>query len=142
MQTFDCLEGRVSECYENEIITIGNPVYPTRETIQHLVDDYLFALVFTTRKGSKHICACSIFLPVPTPDQLTPHKFDVTYQPLALKESTVQFDGAAEVTDELEYNTCRNGLPLEIVIPLDQIKIDVRLIHANENASVRWDTKL
>ena len=36
----------------------------------------------------------------------------------------------------MQFNTCRNGLPLEIAIPIDQIKIDVQLIHANENASV------
>ena len=136
MQAFCCLEGPVAESYDNEIIMIGNPAYLTRETIQHLADDYLFVLIFTAKKGSKHICACSMFLPVATPDQLTPRKFDVTYQPLALKESIVQFDGNVDVTYEMENNTCQNGLPLEIVIPLDQIRIDVQLIDANENASV------
>ena len=47
MQAFLCLEGPVAECYENEIITLGNPAYPTRETIQHLVNNFYFALVFT-----------------------------------------------------------------------------------------------
>ena len=53
VQAFACLEGPVLECYENEIITIGNPAYPTRETTQHLVDDYLFALIFVAEKTAK-----------------------------------------------------------------------------------------
>ena len=61
VQAVLCLEGPVAETYKNEIITIDNPAYPTRETVQHLVNDFLFALIFTTNKGSKRICACSIF---------------------------------------------------------------------------------
>ena len=76
---YACLEAPVAEGYENEIITISNPTYLTRETIQHLIDNFLFVLVFVTNKGSKLTCACLIFSSVPTPAQLKSHKFEVTH---------------------------------------------------------------
>ena len=89
VQAFACLEGPVLECYENEIITIGNPAYPTRDTIQHLVDDFFFALVFLAENDGERICACTIFMPIPTPAQLTSREFEVTYLPLPWNKSTV-----------------------------------------------------
>ena len=141
MQAFACLEGPVLECYENEIITIGNPAYPTRETTQHLVDDYLFALIFVAEKNGRRMCSCSIFMPIPTPAQLTSREFEVTYLPLSWNEGVVQFDDVAVDADkngpeEDGAEDCRHGLPPEIVIPLDQNKIGVRFVHKKDDASV------
>ena len=70
VQVFVCLEGPVAECYENEIITLGNHAYSTRGETQHLVGDLYFSLVFTANNDSNYICACSIIFshsnPCPT----------------------------------------------------------------------------
>ena len=63
VQAFACLEGLTSKCYENEIITFGNTAYPTRESLQHLIDDFYFALIFTASKGKQRLCARSFFSP-------------------------------------------------------------------------------
>ena len=100
VQAFTCLEDLTSECYENEVITFGNPAFPTRESLQHLVDDYYFSLTFTANIGDELLCACCIFLPVPTPAQLVAQEFEVSSQPLAVNKSQVQFDGARNNTDK------------------------------------------
>ena len=96
MQAFTCLEGPVLECYENEVITIGNPAYPTRDTIQHLVDDFMFAFVFMASKGKK------------------------------------QQDQEGDPDNAIIGN---NGHAPEILLPLDQSNIGVRLIHDTSNKS-------
>ena len=137
VQAFACLEGPVAECYENEIITIGNPAYPTGETVQHLVDDFMFAMVFMAKKGRNQICSCSLFLPIPTPEQLTPRQTAVTYLPSPVSANLVAFDGMNEADDDEEnehYISGNNGHAPEIVLPLDQSDISVRLIHDGDNA--------
>ena len=46
VQAFGCLEGLVAECYDNEIISFGSSSLPTCVTLQGLVDDHYFTLLF------------------------------------------------------------------------------------------------
>ena len=68
VQQFACLEGPVAENHQNELVTIGDPAYPIKSTIQHLVDDHLHAISITASAGGQVTkCACFVFLPVPLP---------------------------------------------------------------------------
>ena len=55
--------GTVSECYENEKITIFNDKYPTGNILQGWVDDSFFVLNCLTT--SNHQCWSIIFQPIP-----------------------------------------------------------------------------
>ena len=139
VQAFACLEGPVAECYANEILTFGNAMYPTCQTLQHLEDDFYFVLIFSASVDKKRLCACSIFLPVPNPPQLTQRKLRVTYLRLAVNESLVKFDDTRTDADEGEPGKTidrDDGLPPEVVIPLNQSDITVRLIHSKNNGSM------
>ena len=139
VQAFSCLEGPVAECYPNEIITFGNTMYPTMETMQHLVDDFYFGLVFFASRGKNRLCSSSLFLPVPNHPQLTQRKLGVTYLPLAVNESLVIFDDARnnpDADEDRDTITRDAGLPPEIVIPPNQSDISVRLIHAKDTGSM------
>ena len=125
MQAFACLEGPTSECYEDEIITFGNPTYPTRESLQHLVDDFYSVLIFAANRGKQRLCACSDFLLIPTPAQLTAREFEVAFQPLAMDEIQIQFDDVRNDMDDDENVSLRRGLPPKIAIPLNNNNIVV-----------------
>ena len=53
-----------------------------------------------------------------------------------MKESNVQFDNAANDTDEDQHDSCQHVLPPEIVIHLDQTDIKVQLVHDKNNPFV------
>ena len=62
VQSFAVLEGPVAENYENEVLTIGNDIYPIKKTIQSLVDDNLYALSLLTCDGQMiQKCLCFVF---------------------------------------------------------------------------------
>ena len=107
---------------------MGNLAYPSREIIQYFVDNHYFALVVIATNGSRSICACSVFLPLPTPAQLTQRSFQVAYQPVALSDSLVGSNDTRVETNNEENFSSQHGLPPEIYIPLNQKNIEVRLI--------------
>ena len=66
------MEGPISEDYNKEMVTIGNPEYPIRYKIQSLVDDSLHALALSEMVGETSgydgrvkSCGCFIFIPSP-----------------------------------------------------------------------------
>ena len=90
VQSFVCLEGPVSENYENELKTIGNPEFPIQETIQSLVDDLLYTLVLTAQlSGLVQTCAYFVFMLVPVPPQGTTHPITANLMPFPIEEPTV-----------------------------------------------------
>ena len=130
VQAFACLEGPVAENYENEKNSFFNPVFPTGNFLQKLIDDHLQCLMFTVGAGSKlhntpSNSICAIFVPIPSNTQCEKRHFEVTYLPLPINERMVQYDGS----DQME------GLIPEIVIPPDQNAFDIQLVHDADDAS-------
>ena len=82
VQAFACLEGPVSENWENEKNSFFSPAFPTGNFIRKLIDDYLQCLIFTVGAGSKldntpSNSICAIFVPIPSQAQCEKRHFDV-----------------------------------------------------------------
>ena len=76
----------------------------------------------STKWGQSHLLSqreylftCSIFLPLPIPALLTPHSFQIAFQPVALSESLVRFDNTRVEKDNEENFSSQHGLPPEII---------------------------
>ena len=146
MQTFACLEGPVYECYENEEITIANVDYPIQDTIQQLVDDRLYCLVFQVVQREKvQKCECYVFSPQPflrtganrqlhidkltgtvTEDMAFPNERDVEY-------GYGNKDGVEGSPDKL--NDGDTGFAPEILLPVTADQLSIQLVCYNDNAS-------
>ena len=88
----------------------------TREIIQHLVDDSLYAIIFTLPKAT-HEYVCAVFLSIPFPAQYTPCKCELMNLTMTLNEVMVVYDNTTKIeeddTDNLQDDHMQTipGLP-------------------------------
>ncbi len=113
VQSFACMEGPIAECYENEAKTIGNDIYPIRDTVQSALRDELFAI--TLALPDERDCTCFVFKPTDPLPPSTPRDIvaslkgptviddDVTWSPIdpVGRSPAVPMPGS---TDNIEVN--------------------------------------
>jgi len=68
MQPFACLEGPVSEEYDNALVTINKPECPIQPTTQSLVNKAIYNLIISEKNGEQvnvKVCASFVFISTP-----------------------------------------------------------------------------
>jgi len=142
VQIFASLEGPVCECYENEEITIGNAEYLIQDTIQKLVDDWLYCMVFQVlQRGNVVKCECYVFSPLPLLHAGAHRPLHVINQAATITKDmafgnkdgvdTAYADGVEGSPDEL--NDGETGFSPELCIPITVDHLSIQLLCSNNN---------
>jgi len=118
VQCVCCLEGPISENYENEIKTVGNNDFPVRSTVQSMVDETLFALVLSSNTTGKITsCMCFVFEPMPTLAQCVKRVVKINLNRTVVPDE-----------DVLWSTSTIAGYTPDVPVELDSNEIDVALI--------------
>ena len=139
VQTFACLEGPVAENYGNEWITIGNPTYPVKDTVQSLVDDSLYSLVLSASiDGKMKQCECFVFKPVPQLPPGSMRHLDIILSQIDVQEGFAFATDPDELQEGAAEDVCDDelGHPPELPIPLSQSTIRICLVTSDNDDSV------
>ena len=134
VQTFACLEGPVSEDYANEIVTIGKPEYPIRDTVQRLVDDSLYALVATATDITQDLvtaCSCFVFMPAPTPPPGTQRPIAIELLTAIISESVAFGDEENQIEGSPDNMDDDAGWAPTVRLPLTERRLKVCLVSSN-----------
>ena len=139
VQTFACLEGPVTEDYANELVTIGNPEFPIKATVQELVDDSLYTLVASdidAKDGRVRKCACFVFVLFPGRGPGTHWPLTVQVLPVSVNETT-----AFRVNDDVEGSPDYlpdddSGLPPKIHLPISSNHFSICFVVSDEDPSI------